>query len=262
MGNSSSDDEPEEDDAYDDIDNTATLMQTPDSLVSPTASMMQNILPGPRPMDDSRSREMDLVNRQRQDWHQPQRYHTQPQAFGEQKMDEQNPSFQSDSFRPKWDLNGGSSFHHPQPDSGHHGQYQSPQQQHQQQNIYSWQSNMPIISASTNGPSTQPFYTTSPPSADPRGYQLPPLGQQAMPPPPLTLSHSGYGDNLPSCGTRYDTGAATMGSQMRTGSLGHPYGGRDPAGSGGYSDFLNEHGGFNHADDPLKDEQQHHLHPQ
>lgn len=245
-----SDDEPEEGDEYDEADAAALAaaaeMPTPDSLVSPNHSMMQSIQPN-RPIEDNR-----VKGESSQTWRQlPVRGYPQAQGFNEHKMeDPQQSSFPNDSFRNKWEMHATPTFQQPAPDPGHHTQYQSPPQ-HQ---MYGWQSsNMPVLNTSSNGPSPQPYYTTSPHSAGAGGYQLPPPLPLAQPMlPPLALSHPGY-DSMGN-GNRYDTGPANMGPQMRTGSLAHPYTGRGH--EGGYQDFLNDGTmpQYGHSEDQLKEE--------
>lgn len=236
---------------------------TPESLVSPNGSMVQGIQPGPRPTDVSRNREIELVNRQRSEgWRPlPVRYNTQPHTFGEQKIEEPQLSpFQPEPYR-KWDMNPSPAYPQATSDPGQHAQYPSPQQP-PQQNMFSWPSNnMPMLNPASNGPSSQPFYVTNPHPAGTGGYQLPPPPPlpNNMLPPPISLNPTGF-DGIPS-GSRYDTGPASMGPQLRTGSLAHPYsGGRDQH-QGSFQDFLNDQGmsGYGHGEEALKDEQQHHA---
>ncbi|RDW78471.1 hypothetical protein BP5796_06323 [Coleophoma crateriformis] len=250
-----SDDEPEEGDEYDEADAAvlaaAAEMSTPDSLVSSNHTLMQNIQ-STRPMEDNR-----VKGESSQTWRQlPVRGYPQPQGFSEHKMeDAQQSSFPNDSFRNKWELHATPNFQQPTPDPGHHTQYQSPPQHP----MYGWQSsNMPVLNTSSNGPSPQPYYTTSPHTTSTGGYQLPPPLPLAQPMlPPLALSHPGY-DGM---GTRYDTGPANMGPQMRTGSLAHPYTGRGH--EGGYQDFLNDGSmpQYGHGEEQLKEES-HGMHTQ
>jgi hypothetical protein len=119
----------------------------------------------------------------------------------------------------------------------------SPSYNSPQQNMFTgWQGGN-IVS---NGPISSSYYTTSPTSLPPASapYQLPlPITQASMLPPLPMASHF---DGLN--GRAYDSGPA-LGSQLRTGSLGHPH-----HLSHGYAEFMNDNSPFGQHDSDLKDD--------
>ena len=236
-----SDEEPEEGikDEYDeqDVVPVSTSIPTPESLVSP--SMMQNIQSRPEESNGLFHRMRPL----------PVRYHTQP-------LDEQQQSY-TDSF-PRGI---GISFQQQSPDMPDCRSFASPGYQSPPQSIYGWQNNSIVNGSSGPVSSNNNFYvTTSPQSAlapPPAPYQLPlPNTQQNMLPPPLSNHHF---DTLSPRGGRLYKGVPLLGNQLRTGSLGHPH--HMPS-HHSYQDFLNDHGGYGHGDEGIKDEHGHHIHSQ
>ena len=110
----------------------------------------------------------------------------------------------------------------------------------------------PMVSSASNGNN---FYVTSPQTSMPpvsAYHPLPlPSTQQNMLPPPIT-SHSAF-EGLP--GRLFDS-SPVLGSQFRTGSIGHPH--QMPQHHQGFQEYLQENGSFgNHVSD-LKEE--HHMH--
>jgi hypothetical protein len=233
-GGDGSDDEGEEhfkdeDEEQDVPPNTSSSLPTPESLVSPAIGHNRHLHPEP----DSNSLGMRPL---------PVRHNTQPQM-----EDHYDPSsFFSRglgvSFQPRSPIQDparGNQFI--PPESGFH----SPQ-------MY-WPQNM-VSNASTGNN----FYVTSPqtslpPSSSPYNPLPLPNAQQTMLPPPIS-SHNSF-DGLP-VGRTYDS-APALGSQLRTGSIGHPH--QMPQ-HHGFQEYLQDSGNFGqHHDSELKE--QHRIHP-
>ena len=221
-GQDGSDDELEDcvkdEDDDNDVVSASNNIPVSETLVSP--SMVQS-----QPMQAQADFRMRL----------PVRYH-QPQIEEHQSYTESSsfPRSVGIGFQPQ-----SPNVHDPIRRSFASPGYQSPQQ-----NMYGWQNNM------TNGPVSSYYVTTSPQqslAAPTPPYQLPPPNtQQNMLPPPLGQHHF---DGLPNGVRQYDSGPA-LGSQLRTGSLGHPHH-MHP----GFQEYIHDNGGYGQNESELKDDQ-------
>jgi hypothetical protein len=135
-----------------------------------------------------------------------------------------------------------------------HGQFVSPPPSNYQTPQMFWPPNMVSNASSNNYYVTSP-QTSLPPSSSPYNpLPLPNPQQTMLPPPPISVQHSF--DGLP-VGRAYDSSPA-LGSQLRTGSIGHPH---HIAQHHSFQDFLQDGGSFGHHETDLKDQQQQHIHP-
>jgi hypothetical protein len=207
-----------EDDEHELIPVSASI-PTPESLVSPSLGSSQHEEPTftnmrrPLPVRHHTQPAIDEANQYDPFYHQQQRMFQQPQS----------PSFHDQGRRQSFV---------PSPS------YNSPQQ-----NMFTgWQGGNMV----SNGPISSNYYTTSPTSLPPTsGPYLPlPNTQPSMLPPPPMVSHF---DGLN--GRSYDSGPA-LGSQLRTGSLGHPH-----HLSHGYAEFMNDNSPAGQHDSDWKDDQ-------
>jgi hypothetical protein len=230
----SDDDEPDEGMKMEDEEQREQLpassnMPTPESMVSPQGPGMGEL-----------QQRADNDNRGVFSMRQPEmqfRYHPQQPQIGE-------GSSYADSFPRSM---GGGLQQSPDLHDPYRRSFASPGYQSPQPNMYGWQNNMGNVSAGPS-PSNNFFVTASPQTTiTAPAYQLPP------PHPQLTLPPAHY-DGMPN--RPYDGGPG-IGTQLRTGSLGHPH--HMPQ-HHGFQDFLHDHGGYGHNDDGMKDDQSHNMH--
>jgi len=200
---------------------------TPESLVSPPIDHPRHLHPEP----DSNGFGMRPL---------PVRHNTQPQPMEDQYSDPS--SFFSRGLNVNFQ---------PRSPNLQDRQYVPPQSGFHSPPMY-WPPNMVSNASSSNSFYVSSPQTSLPPSSSPYNPLPLPNAQQTMLPPPINTQH-GF-DGL-SVGRTYDSGPA-LGSQLRTGSLGHPH--QIPQ-HHGFQDYLQESGSFGHHED-MK-EQQHHIHP-
>jgi hypothetical protein len=201
---------------------------TPESLVSPAISHNRHLHPEP----DSNTFGMRPL---------PVRHNTQPI---EDHYNDPSSFFSRGlgvNFQPR----------SPNLQDPSRGQFVSPQPGFHSPPMY-WPPNMVSNASSGNSFYVSSPQTSLPPSSSPYNPLPLPNAQQAMLPPPINTQH-GY-DGLP-VGRTYDSTPA-LGSQLRTGSLGHPH--QMPQ-HHSFQDYLQDGGGnFGHHDSDLKDQQ--HMH--
>ncbi|KAE9378927.1 hypothetical protein N431DRAFT_327065 [Stipitochalara longipes BDJ] len=219
-----------EDDEHDMPPNTTSNLSTPDSMVSPLTGPSRHL----QSEHDSNNMGMrsSLPVRPMDDhFNDPSSFF--PRGLGVNFQQPRSPSLQD-------------------PSRGH-GQFVSPQSSFHNTQMF-WQPNIVSNASSNNFYVTSP-QTTLPPSSSPYNpLPLPNPQQTMLPPPPINTQHSF--DGLP-VGRAYDSSPA-LGSQLRTGSMGHPH--QLPQ-HHGFQEYLQDSGNFGHHESDLKDQQQHHIHP-
>jgi hypothetical protein len=218
-----------EEDEHEMPPNTSSNLPTPESMVSPMTGHNRHLQSEP----DSNSLGMrsNLPLRSMDDhFNDPSSFF--PRGLGVNFQQPRSPNLQDPSRN--------------------HGQFVSPQSNFHSPQMF-WPPNMVSNASSNNYYVTSP-QTPLPPSSSPYNpLPLPNPQQTMLPPPPVSSQHSF--DGLP-IGRTYDSSPA-LGSQLRTGSMGHPH--HVPQ-HHSFQDYLQDGGNFGNHESDLKD-QQHHIHP-
>lgn len=247
-----SDDEPDEGMKLEDDDlqpqeiEASPMMLTPHSSVSPSIIQVQQAQQG---TSSNHQREHDNVYAPAR--HVSVRYNPQQ----EDHMHNSSYIHTTSGYVPRVNFNDpGNSSLQDQPQRSMSTSMSPAQYQNSQQTNVSWTSSFfsnasPASSFYTTSPQSQSFTSNSPQPFSSNSYQLPPPNSQSMlPSHPIGHSVQSSYDGLPHR-SQYDT-TPQIGSQLRTGSLGHPHQLPTHQHHGGF-DFLDSNN-YGHHDADLK----------
>ena len=220
-----------EDDEHDMPPNTTSSLSPPDSMVSPLSGPSRHLVPEHE--SNNMGMRSSLPMRTMDDhFNDPSSFY--PRGLGVNFQQPRSPSLQDPS-------RGSGQFVPPQPSF------------HSTQQMF-WQPNIVSNAASNNFYVTSP-QTTLPPSSSPYNpLSLPNPQQNMLPPPPINTQHTFDGLQV---GRSYDSSPA-LGSQLRTGSIGHPH---QLQQHHGFQEYMQDGGNYGHHESDLKDQQQHQIHP-